>query len=125
MPQKPDQLRHAWVRALRKDDIDELKAVHVCVKHFGKKTSSTSIGFPMETALFTKPRVSPKLKDGTSFSTRVPLVLFSMFYKLSHLSLDSKEDEFLNQALSLSLKSDIEEWEKFKVSCFEVIQAKL
>ena len=54
MPQKPEQLRHAWVQALRRDDIDELKAVYVCAKHLGKKTSSTQIEFPMETALFAK-----------------------------------------------------------------------
>ena len=34
MLQKPDQLRHTWVRALRRDYKDELKAVYVCVNHF-------------------------------------------------------------------------------------------
>ena len=34
LPQTPDQLRHAWLRALHRDDIDKLKVVYVCVKHF-------------------------------------------------------------------------------------------
>ena len=34
MPEKPDELKHAWLRALHRDDIDELKVVYVCSKHF-------------------------------------------------------------------------------------------
>ena len=34
MPEKPDELQHAWLRALHRDDIDELKVVYVCSKHF-------------------------------------------------------------------------------------------
>ena len=30
MPEKPDELKHAWFRALHRDDIDELKVVYVC-----------------------------------------------------------------------------------------------
>ena len=30
MPEKPDKLKHAWFRALHRDDIDELKVVYVC-----------------------------------------------------------------------------------------------
>ena len=109
MPQKPDQLRHAWVRALRRDDIDELIAVYVCVTHFRKEDIEYTHIIPNVDVTFREvPRVSPKLKDGA-----VPAFLpgFPPYYsqcptKRSRLSLDSKEDEFLNQALSLSLKSD-------------------
>ena len=34
LPLKPDQLRHAWLQALHREDIEDLKAVNVCVKHF-------------------------------------------------------------------------------------------
>ena len=84
MPQKPEQLRHAWVRALRRDDIDELKAVHVCVKHYREEDIKYTHRVPNGDGTFREvPRVSPKLKDGDvpDFSTRVPLLLFSISYK--------------------------------------------
>ena len=34
IPEKPDELKHAWLRALHRDYIDELKLVYVCTKHF-------------------------------------------------------------------------------------------
>ena len=73
------------------------------------------------------PRVSPKLKDGVVpvFQPGCPSYYSQNSTKRSLLSLDSKEDEFLNQAMSLSLKSDTEEGEKFKLACFEDIQANL
>ena len=33
LPQTPDQLRHACIRALHRDDIDKLKVVNIFVKH--------------------------------------------------------------------------------------------
>ena len=71
--------------------------------------------------------MSAKLKDGAVpvFPSGCPSYYSQCPTKRSRLSLDSKEDEFLNQALSLSLKSDTKEREKFKVACFEDIQAKL
>ena len=127
MPQKPDQLRHAWVRALRRDYIDELKAVYVCVKDFTTEdieyTHKVSNG---ESTFRGIPRVNPKLKDDA-----VPVFLpgCSSYYsqsaaKRSRPSLDSKDDEFLNQALTLSLRSEAEEKERFKVSCFQEMQGK-
>ena len=65
MPQKPDQLRYAWVRALRRDDIDELKAVYVSVKHFREEDIEYTHRVPNGDGTFREvPRVSPKLKDG-------------------------------------------------------------
>ena len=45
--------------------------------------------------------------------------------KRSRLSLEEKDDELLSQAISLSLESDVEEKEKFKIQSFQDIQTKL
>ena len=34
MPQQSDELRQSWIRALHGEDLDNLKTVFVCVKHF-------------------------------------------------------------------------------------------
>ena len=34
MPDIPPALKQAWIRALRRENIDSLKVVNVCVKHF-------------------------------------------------------------------------------------------
>ena len=52
------------------------------------------------------------------------LLLFSIV-KRSRLCLDTREDELFSQALSLSLKSDAEKKEKFKINCFRDMQDKL
>ena len=31
---KSEQLRHAWLQALHREDIEDLKDVNVCMKHF-------------------------------------------------------------------------------------------
>ena len=37
LPEGPPELRHAWVRALHREDIADLKTVYVCAKHFQKE----------------------------------------------------------------------------------------
>lgn len=34
MPKQPDELRQSWLRALRREDVGDLKTVYVCSKHF-------------------------------------------------------------------------------------------
>ena len=64
MPQKPYKLRQAWVRALRRDDIDELKTVFVCAKHFRTEDIEYMHNVPNGDGTIRKiPRVNPKLKD--------------------------------------------------------------
>ena len=74
------------------------------------------------------PRSRPKLGDGA-----VPTLLpgcpsnYSTHFdtKCSRLSLEEKDDELLSQAISLSLESDVEEKEKFKIQSLQDIQTKL
>ena len=61
MPLRPDELKHAWLRALRREDVDELKVVYVCSKH----RVPNGDGSYRET-----PRSRPKLKEGA-----VPAIL--------------------------------------------------
>ena len=123
MPQKPDQLRHSWVRALRRDDI-ELKAVYVCVKQFRTEDIEYTHKVPNGESTFREiPRVNPKLRDDAVpvFLPGCPSYYSQSAAKRSRRSLDSKDDEFLNQALTLSLSSDAEEKERFKVSCMVIM----
>ena len=81
MAQKPDQIRHAWVRALRRDDIDQLKAVYVCVKHFRDEDIEYTHRVPNGDGTFKEiPRVNPKLKNGAVpvFYQDVPLTILNL-----------------------------------------------
>ena len=71
--------------------------------------------------------MNPKLRDDAVpvFLPGCPSYYSQSAAKRSRRSLDSKDDEFLNQALTLSLRSDAEEKEGFKVSCFQEMQGKL
>ena len=74
------------------------------------------------------PRSRPKLKEGA-----VPAILpgCPLYYsshstnKRSRLSLECKDDELLNQAVTLSLRSEVEEDERFKIQSFQELQDKL
>ena len=130
MPQKPDELRHARLRALHRYDMDDLKVVYVCSKHFRKNEIETTHRVPNGDGSYREvPRSRPKLKDGA-----VPSILpgCPSYYsaphsatKRSRLSLEHKDGEHLNQAVSLSLESGVEEKEKFKIQNFQDLRAKL
>ena len=113
MPQKPDELRHAWLRALHRDDIDELKVVYVCSKHFREDEVQTTHKVPNGDGSYREiPRNRPKLKYGA-----VPTILpgCPRYYsshtatKRTRLCLEDKDDELLYQSVKLSLESDVEE----------------
>ena len=105
LPQKPPELRHSWFRVLRRDDLDELKAVYVCVKHFREEDIEYSHKVPNGDGTFREiPRVSPKLKDGA-----VPVYLpgCPSYYQSStkrRRPLDLREYELFNQTLTLSIE---------------------
>ena len=114
---------------LHRDDIDELKVVYLCSKHFREDEVETTHKVPNGDGSYReKPRNRPKLKDGA-----VPTILPGCPRCYSHhtatkrtrLSLEDKDDELLYQAVKLSLESDIEENEKFKIHSFHDLQAKL
>ena len=64
-PQKPDELPHAWLRALHRDDIDELKIAHVCPKNFRDNEVETTHKVPNGDGSYREiPRSRPKLRDG-------------------------------------------------------------
>ena len=101
MPQKLDQIRHAWVRALRRDDIDQLKAVYVCMKHFRDEDIEYTHRVPNGDGTFKEiPRVNPKLKNGAVpvFLLGSPSYYSQSATNRSRLSLDSKEDELITQS---------------------------
>ena len=71
--------------------------------------------------------MNPKLKDDAVpvFLPGCPSYYSQTATKRSRLSFDSKEDELFSQGLSLSLKSDAEETQKFKINSFQDMQDKL
>ena len=129
MPHKPDELRHAWIRALHRDDIHELKTVYVCSQHFREEEIERTYKVPTGDGTYREmPRKYLKLKEGA-----VPSILpgCPTYYstqttnKRSRLSIESKREELFSQALHLSLKSNIDESERFILRSFQDLQAKL
>ena len=77
LPMKPDELRHTWIRALRRDDLHDFKGVYVCVKHFREEDIEYTHKVPNGDGTFREiARVNPRLK-------KVP---FQLFYQVIHLS---------------------------------------
>ena len=65
MPTNPPEMRQAWIRALRHDDIDYMKVVRMCIKHFREEDIKASYKVPKGDGTFTEvPRGRPKLKKG-------------------------------------------------------------
>ena len=51
LPDGPPELRHAWIRALHRDDISDLKIVYVCVLSiFQRKIFNIFTRYPEEMA---------------------------------------------------------------------------
>ena len=128
MPHKPDQLRHAWIRALHREDIHELNAIYVCSKHLREDEVESTYKVPNGDGIYREmPRKYLKLKEA------VPSILpgCPTYYstqstnKRSRLSLESKDEELFSQALLLSLKSQTDENERFILSSFQDLQDKL
>ena len=66
LPQTPDQLRHAWFRALHRDDIDKLKVVYICKKHFRDEHVGYTHRVPNGDGSYREiPRSKLKLKEDT------------------------------------------------------------
>ena len=129
MPLKPDELKHAWLRALHREDVDELKVEYVCSKDIREEDVEYMHRVPNGDGSYREmQRSRPKLKEGA-----VPAILpgCPLYYsshstnKRSRLSRECKDDELLNQAVTLSLKSEVEENERFKIQSFLELQEKL
>ena len=123
MPDIPPTLKQAWIRALRRENIDSLKVVNVCVKHFRSEDVESFHKVPRGDGTFTEvPRGKLKLKDGA-----VPCLLpgCPSYYsststtKRTRLSYESKEEQMFNQAVQLSLKSDNENILKYTIGVIE------
>ena len=65
LPKAPPELKQAWIRALHRENIDELKEIFVCIKHFRAEDVEYTHKVPNGDGTFREiPRASPKLKDG-------------------------------------------------------------
>ena len=129
MPTNPPELRQAWIRALRRDDIDDVKVVPVCIKHFREEDIEASHQVPKGDGTFTEvPRDRPKLKE-----CAVPCLLpgCPSYYsptsrtKRIRLSYDSKEEELLNRTIQMSLVTETEEIDKYKITILQDLKDKL
>ena len=62
MPESPPDLKYPWTR----EDIGDLKAVYVCIKHFQKEDIDFTFKVPKRNGTFAEvQRVKPMLKEGT------------------------------------------------------------
>ena len=129
MPRNPPELRQAWIRALRRDYIEDMKVVRVCIKHFRAEGIEASHKVHKGDGTFTEvPRDRPKLKEGA-----VPCLLSGCpsYYstmsktKRTRLSHDSKEEELLNRTIQMSLVTDTEETDKYKITTLQDLKDKL
>ena len=129
MPTNPPELKQAWIRALRRDDINDMKVVRVCIKHFKEEDIETTHRVPKGDGTFMEvPRARPKLKEGA-----VPCLLpgcpsdysTTSKTKRSRLSYESKEEELLNRTIQMSLTSETEETVKYKVNTLQDVIDKL
>ena len=110
LPEGPPEIRHTWIRTLHWEDIAFLKNIYVCSKHFLKE--DIELYHTVAKGYGTTHEVPPwKTKIETwrySFSTsRLSFLLFLNCIsrsKRTRLPLDCKEQDFLNQAINLSLK---------------------
>ena len=112
-------MKHAWVCALRRDDIADLKVVYVCINHFQKDDIDYTFKVPKGDGTFTEvPRAKPKLKESAvpSLLPGSPAYYSTKPTKRTRLSYDAKEEDFMNQTLQLSLRYGGEEIEKFLLS---------
>ena len=129
VPLKPDELRHAWLRSLHREGLDELKVVYVCSKHFKDGDIEYTYKIPNGDGTYREiPRKCLKLKDGAvpSILPGCPSIYSSHSgTKCSRLTRECKDDELLSQAMSLSLISNNEENEKFLINTFQDLQDKL
>ncbi|KAI6654424.1 hypothetical protein LOD99_820 [Oopsacas minuta] len=105
--QKPDEVRHARLRTLHRDDIDELKVVYVCSKHFREDEVKTTHRVPKD-KLSRDTRNRPKLMElyqlyygEVSYYSTHPSVKRSRFF------LENKDGKLLNKAVSLTLESGV------------------
>ena len=128
MPESPPDLKYAWTRALHREDIGDLKAVFVCIKHFQKEDIDSTFKVPKGDGTFTEvPRVKPMLKEGTvpSLLPGCPAYYSTKSTKRTRLSYDEKEEDLMNQTLQLSLRSESEEKRKFIVNSLKDLKDKL
>ncbi|KAI6657110.1 hypothetical protein LOD99_15896 [Oopsacas minuta] len=106
MPQKPDELSHACLLALHRDDMDKLNLVYLRSQHFREPFKGRDGAVP--TILSGGPSC---YSSHSSAQTRPSC-------------LEDKGDEIHNKAGSLSLESGVEEKEKIKIQ-FQNLQVKL
>ncbi|KAI6648378.1 hypothetical protein LOD99_8168 [Oopsacas minuta] len=108
VPENPPELKQAWIRALHCDNIDRLKVVNVCIKHFREEDVEYIHKVPNGDGTFTSvPRYKLKLKGGA-----IPCLLpgCPSYYsststsKRARLSYEPKEKEMLNQTIQLLSK---------------------
>ncbi|KAI6656233.1 hypothetical protein LOD99_1566 [Oopsacas minuta] len=110
MSENPPALKQTWIRTLHREDIDRLKVVNVCIKHFSEEDIEYFHKVSNGDGTFTSvPRDKLKLDEGT-----IPCLLpgCPSYYsslstsKCSSLSYESKEKEKMDQTIQLSLKSE-------------------
>ena len=64
MSTNPPELKQAWIRALRRNDVNDMKVVRVCIKHIREENIGTTHRVPKVETFMEVPRARPKVKEG-------------------------------------------------------------
>ncbi|KAI6650544.1 Protein kinase C-binding protein 1-like isoform X3 [Oopsacas minuta] len=65
MPLRPPELKQAWTVAIDREDLERLRKVYVCIKHFLKADIVLTHKVPNGDGTFTEiSRLTPKLREG-------------------------------------------------------------
>ena len=128
MPNGPPQLVSQWKSFLHRENVEDIKNVHVCLKHFHDEDVETHFLIPQPdgTNLEVKcsmPRLHrdavPKLLPGC------PNYLSVLSKKQTRLDRSTKERDQLDVGITLSLKQQQKDEERFKVSTFCELNSKV
>ena len=128
MPSGPPQLVTKWKSFLHRENIEDIKNIHVCLKHFHDEDVETYFVIPQPdgTNLEVK-RTVPRLhRDAVpKFLPGCPSYLSVLTKTQTRFDHCAKERDQLDVAITLSLKQQQKDEERFKVSTLCELNSKV
>ena len=128
MPSGPPQLVTKWKSFLHRENIEDIKNIHVCLKHFHDEDVETYFVIPQPdgTNLEVK-RTVPRLhRDAVpKFLPGCPSYLSVLTKTQTRFDRCAKERDQLDVAITLSLKQQQKDEERFKVSTLCELNSKV
>ena len=121
VPASPPERMHAWLRAIHRENISDLKNVLVCVKHFREADIIRNFQILQPDGSYSSiPRKKSKLSDDAvpNIFPNCPSYLTSTQSKPVRFSRDVKEAELFRKAIKQSLEQQVSDEEMYKLYTF-------